>query len=68
MRYCLITIFLYFISGLVNPAAAQQQIFKNYTINEGLVSNTIRRVHQDAKGFLRGRRVSAIVRRSTSRP
>ncbi len=52
MRYCLITIFLSFIAGLINPVKAQQQIFKNYTINEGLVSNTIRRMHQDAKGFL----------------
>ncbi|HSN61946.1 MAG TPA: two-component regulator propeller domain-containing protein, partial [Ferruginibacter sp.] len=34
------------------PVAAQQPIFKNYTVNDGLVSNSIRRVFQDSKGFL----------------
>lgn len=32
--------------------AAQQQIFKNYTANDGLVSNSVRRIFQDSKGFL----------------
>ncbi|MEO6541217.1 MAG: two-component regulator propeller domain-containing protein, partial [Ferruginibacter sp.] len=40
------------ICGLINPVSAQQQLLKNYTINDGLVSNSIRRVYQDAKGFL----------------
>ena len=31
---------------------AQQQIFKNYTVNDGLISNDIRRIFQDSKGFL----------------
>ncbi len=52
MRYGLVTVFVCIVIGLINPLAAQQQIFKNYTVNDGLVSNTIRRVHQDAKGFL----------------
>lgn len=52
MRYGLVIVIICFITGLPNPVLAQQQIFKNYTINDGLVSNTIRRVFQDAKGFL----------------
>ncbi|MEO6252397.1 MAG: two-component regulator propeller domain-containing protein [Ferruginibacter sp.] len=43
---------MYMICGLINPVSAQQQLLKNYTINDGLVSNSIRRVYQDAKGFL----------------
>ncbi len=36
----------------MNEAVAQQQIFTNYTVNDGLVANRVRRVFQDAKGFL----------------
>lgn len=46
-----IILFLLFVV-CINQVAAQQQLFKNYTINDGLVSNTIRKVYQDAKGFL----------------
>ncbi len=52
MRYGLVIVFVYIITGLLSPVKAQQQIFKNYTVNDGLVSNSIRRVFQDSKGFL----------------
>ena len=52
MRSSLLTVLVCIVTGLINPVAAQQQIFKNYTVNDGLVSNTIRQVYQDAKGFL----------------
>jgi len=45
-------ILIYIVTGLINKVSAQQQLLKNYTINDGLVSNTIRKVYQDAKGFL----------------
>ncbi|WP_462250269.1 two-component regulator propeller domain-containing protein, partial [Ferruginibacter sp.] len=48
----LVIILIYIFAGLINQVSAQQQLLKNYTINDGLVSNTIRRVYQDAKGFL----------------
>ncbi len=40
------------VAGSLNQVSAQQQLFKNYTINDGLVSNTIRKMYQDEKGFL----------------
>ncbi len=52
MRHGLIIAIINIVAVLINLAQAQQQVFKNYTINDGLVSNTIRRVYQDAKGFL----------------
>jgi len=52
MRTGLVIIFLNMVAGLINQASAQQQLLKNYTINDGLVSNTIRKVYQDTKGFL----------------
>ena len=36
----------------IQPGFAQQQIFKNYTVNDGLISNSVRRIFQDSKGFL----------------
>ncbi len=52
MRYGLITILISLFTGLINPISAQQHIFKNYTVNDGLVANAIRHVFQDSKGFL----------------
>ena len=52
MRYGSLLVFFILCSGFTKPALAQQQIFKNYTVNDGLVSNSIRRVFQDSKGFL----------------
>ncbi len=52
MRYGLIIAILNILSGVINPIKAQHQKFKNYTVNEGLASNTIRKVYQDSKGFL----------------
>lgn len=52
MRTGLIILLMQIVAGLINQVSAQQQLFKNYTINDGLVSNTIRKVYQDAKGFL----------------
>lgn len=31
---------------------AQRSIFKNYTVEDGLVANPVRRVYQDSKGFI----------------
>lgn len=52
MRHGLGPILLIFFAGLINTLAAQQLNFKNYTINDGLVANSIRRIMQDEKGFL----------------
>ena len=52
MRYGLVTALISISIGFYNPVGAQQPIFKNYTVNDGLVSNSIRRVFQDSKGFL----------------
>ena len=52
MRYALATLLVCILPGFQSPATAQQQIFKNYTVNDGLISNSIRRVFQDSKGFL----------------
>ena len=52
MRYDLITVLLSLFTGLINPVFAQQHIFKNYTVNDGLITNSIRRIFQDSKGFL----------------
>jgi ligand-binding sensor domain-containing protein len=50
IRLYAILIFLFTLpTDLVN---AQQQIFKNYTVNDGLIANDIRRIFQDSKGFL----------------
>jgi len=50
MRHVYLIVLL--ITGCINPLLAQQQLLKNYTANDGLVSNTIRRIFQDSKGFL----------------
>ncbi|MEO6813265.1 MAG: two-component regulator propeller domain-containing protein [Ginsengibacter sp.] len=52
MRIRLIAILFFLFTPLINLVKAQQQIFKNYTVNDGLVSNDIRRIFQDSKGFL----------------
>jgi ligand-binding sensor domain-containing protein/putative methionine-R-sulfoxide reductase with GAF domain/anti-sigma regulatory factor (Ser/Thr protein kinase) len=52
MRYALVTVIIFIATGFIYSAKAQQQIFKNYTVNDGLVSNTVRNVFQDSKGFL----------------
>src|SRR5262245_36947790 len=40
--------FVFFLSLL----PAQQLIFKTYTVEDGLVSNPVRRIYQDHKGFI----------------
>jgi ligand-binding sensor domain-containing protein/anti-sigma regulatory factor (Ser/Thr protein kinase) len=52
MRYGPFTILVILFAGLIKPVSAQQHIFKNYTVNDGLVANSVRRVFQDSKGFL----------------
>ncbi len=52
MRLALVPILICITTGFINSARAQQQIFKNYTVNDGLVSNTVRSIFQDSKGFL----------------
>lgn len=52
MRYGFTKFLFLLVTGFVQQVAAQQYIFKNYTVNDGLVSNSIRKVFQDSKGFL----------------
>ncbi|MBC7875045.1 MAG: histidine kinase [Ferruginibacter sp.] len=52
MRHGLVTILLSLLAGSINPLSAQQHIFKNYTVNDGLIANAVRRIFQDSKGFL----------------
>ena len=52
MRYGFVTVFICLITGLTKPVVSQQPLFRNYSVNDGLVSNTIRRIFQDSKGFL----------------
>jgi ligand-binding sensor domain-containing protein len=49
MPYCWLLIFSFGFTGI---ACAQQQIFNTYTVNDGLVANSVRRIFQDNKGFL----------------
>lgn len=52
MRIRLSAILFFLFTSSTNFVKAQQQIFKNYTVNDGLISNDIRRIFQDSKGFL----------------
>src|SRR6185437_6091532 len=52
MRIASVIILMVSCFGFIVSAGAQQQIFKNYTVNDGLISNDIRRIFQDSKGFL----------------
>ena len=52
MRIRVIAILFFLFTLPTNFVNAQQQIFKNYTVNDGLISNDIRRIFQDSKGFL----------------
>lgn len=49
-RAGIIASFLFFSPSL--PLIAQQLIFKTYTVEDGLVSNPVRRIYQDKKGFI----------------
>src|SRR6185503_6055449 len=52
MRYgALIFLHLLFL-GIRSSAIAQRLVFKNYTSSDGLISNNVRHVFQDSKGFL----------------
>ena len=37
---------------ITSQTFAQQLIFKSYTVEDGLVSNPVRRIYQDSKGFI----------------
>jgi ligand-binding sensor domain-containing protein len=52
MRYGFLITIIFLASGFSEPTQAQQQLFKNYTMNDGLVSSSICRIFQDSKGFL----------------
>lgn len=41
---------LTFVAGII--ARGQQSIFRTYTVSDGLVNNSVRRIFQDSKGFL----------------
>jgi ligand-binding sensor domain-containing protein/two-component sensor histidine kinase len=50
VRTAIILTFLFFVFSL--SLSAQQHIFKIYTEEDGLVSNPVRRIFQDARGFI----------------
>ncbi len=52
MRWAQVIIFITLLTVFFKPLSAQQHIFKNYTVNDGLVANYIHRIYQDSKGFL----------------
>lgn len=52
MRFAFVIVLVCIITGFIKPVAAQQPVVKNYTVNDGLVSNSVRRIYQDSKGFL----------------
>jgi ligand-binding sensor domain-containing protein len=52
MRYDIAIAIVFFFTGLTNLCYSQRVIFRNYTVNDGLVANTVRRIFQDSKGFL----------------
>ena len=52
MRTVSVLAFIIVCSRFIQPGFAQQQTFKNYTVNDGLISNSVRRIYQDSKGFL----------------
>ena len=52
MRCVSVITIITFLSGFINPLSAQQYIFKNYSVNDGLVANYVHRIYQDSKGFL----------------
>jgi ligand-binding sensor domain-containing protein/two-component sensor histidine kinase len=41
-----------FLTALPDTMHSQQPVFTNYTMQEGLVSNNVRRIYQDSKGFI----------------
>src|SRR5678816_2853719 len=46
------TILLILYISLSLPVASQQVFFKSYTVSDGLVSNPVRCIYQDSKGFI----------------
>jgi signal transduction histidine kinase/ligand-binding sensor domain-containing protein len=46
------TILLILYISLSLPGASQQVFFKSYTVSDGLVSNPVRCIYQDSKGFI----------------
>lgn len=52
MKVYLAAILIFRFAFLINFVNAQQPIFQNYTVNDGLVSNEVRQIFQDSKGFL----------------
>jgi ligand-binding sensor domain-containing protein len=52
MRNLQVSIFLLILISFNDTAVAQQYIFTSYSSEDGLVSNFVRRIFQDSKGFL----------------
>ncbi len=54
MRYVYIILAVFILTHLVdyNALKGQQYTYKNYTIDDGLPSNTIYKIDQDSKGYL----------------
>lgn len=52
MRYEAFKTFILLCLAFNHQGFAQQQVFHTYTINDGLVANSVRRIFQDSKGFL----------------
>jgi len=52
MKKAIFIISFIFSIGCLTHVTAQQRIFKTYTIEDGLVSNPVRRIYQDSRGFI----------------
>src|SRR6476619_3300967 len=51
MRFASVILIISCFTDLTTPSCAQP-VFKNYTVSDGLVSNYVRRIYKDSKGFL----------------
>jgi len=52
MRFALLLVLIILFLDIYRPLSAQQYIFKNYSVNDGLVANYVHRIFQDSKGFI----------------
>jgi ligand-binding sensor domain-containing protein len=45
-------ILIIFACGFFRQAASQHQLFRSYTVSDGLTNNAIRKIYQDSQGFI----------------
>jgi ligand-binding sensor domain-containing protein len=51
IKYCHIA-FLFILMSCVNILHGQELLFRNYTVSQGLGSNTVWAIAQDTKGYI----------------